>query len=135
MAKQHHDETPAETPAIPGYRTLGLVGQGAYGQVWMAEETLTGLRRGLKVLPKVSPELPLDPARELAGIREYQQKSKDHPSLIQIYHVDETPGCYYYAMELADNAETDDVDAATRAVASTAGDAAGPDGRGGVAGN
>jgi serine/threonine protein kinase len=90
---------------IPGYRLTQVVGRGTFGEVWLAEELLTGLRRAVKVLQKTAVAGASDPLRELAGIREYQQKSKDHPCLLQIYHVGETPECYYYAMELADRVE------------------------------
>ncbi len=92
---------PAAAPLVPGYRLIELAGRGAFGEVWLAEESLTGVRRAVKVLPKPGP--PGAPAaRELAGIREYQHKSRGHPSLLQIYHVGETDKCFYYAMELAD---------------------------------
>jgi serine/threonine protein kinase len=92
-------------PEIPGYRLIQVIGRGTFGEVWLAEESLTGLRRAVKLLNKTAVTGTANPLRELAGIREYQQKSKDHPCLLQIYHVGETSECYFYAMELADDAE------------------------------
>ena len=97
--------SPPEPPNILGFQTLGLIGEGAYGRVWLVEETLTGVRRALKVLPKAGYLPNYCPSRELAGIREYQLKSKGHPALIQILHAAEHEDLYYYIMELADNAE------------------------------
>ncbi len=94
-------DDPSTAPAVPGFRLLHLIGRGAFGQVWLADENLTGVRRAIKLLPKMVAGQ-YDPARELAGIRQYQKKSRNHPSLIQIYHADETDGFYYYVMELAD---------------------------------
>ena len=89
-------------PEISGYQVLSFIGSGACGRVWEVEESLTGIRRAIKTLPKAGEGRTFDPARELAGIREYQRKSKGHPNLIQIFHVDQTESCYFYAMELAD---------------------------------
>jgi serine/threonine protein kinase len=97
------DDIPA--PRIPDYQVRGLIGRGAFGQVWLAEETLTHVKRALKFLPKAGFMPSYDPMRELAGIREYQQRAKGHPALIQIFHVAEYEESYYYVMELADNAE------------------------------
>jgi serine/threonine protein kinase len=94
-------------PTIPGYRLIQSIGRGTFGEVWLAEEILTGLPRAVKVLYKsqTSPSGMGCPFRELAGIREYQQVSKGHPHLLQIFHVGETPDFFYYVMELADDAE------------------------------
>ncbi|MFH0980705.1 MAG: protein kinase [Planctomycetota bacterium] len=89
-------------PKVAGYRLIEAIGRGTFGEVWLAEELLTGLRRAVKLLPKTPQAGGPSPLRELKGVREYQEKSKDHPCLLQIYHVGETPECYYYAMELAD---------------------------------
>ena len=89
--------------SIPGYRLLEEIGRGAAGAVWLAEENLTHVRRAIKVLPKAALGAEAHAERELRGIREYQRNSTGHPHLVQILHVDQTPQCYYYAMELADD--------------------------------
>lgn len=105
-------------PTIPGYRTLRRIGRGAFGEVWLAEEVLTGVRRAIKLLPHgvASPGWFSDGAaghgssggapssdRELAGIRLYQEVAASHPSLVQIHHVGEVEHGFFYAMELADS--------------------------------
>ncbi|MCC7290746.1 MAG: serine/threonine protein kinase [Phycisphaerales bacterium] len=105
-------------PSIPGYRMVRRIGQGAFGEVWLAEEVLTGMQRAIKLLPRGVTTLETSgdagsehatsssggPAtdRELAGIRLYQEVAAGHPALVQIYHVGEVDGGFFYAMELAD---------------------------------
>lgn len=107
----------AGVPAIPGYRILRRIGRGAFGEVWLAEELLTGVRRAIKVLPRglAAPGTSsggasghgssggaTSPDRELAGIRLYQEVAAGHPALVQIHHVGEVDHGFFYAMELAD---------------------------------
>lgn len=90
---------------IPQFRLLEPIGEGAFGEVWLAEEVVTGVRRAVKVLCKDATTATGNLLREIAGIREYQRQSKGHPALVQIYVVGETDDCFYYAMELADDAQ------------------------------
>lgn len=94
-------------PSIPDYRLVQMLGRGAFGEVWCAEELLTGLPRAVKVLAKCPSGTGRDPPREIEGVRAYQQVARGHVNLVQIHHVGETPECYFYAMELADPVEVD----------------------------
>jgi serine/threonine protein kinase len=44
--------------------------------------------------------------REFEGIKKFEEISRSHPSQLAIFHVgrNETAGCFYYVMELADGA-------------------------------
>ena len=42
--------------------------------------------------------------REFDGIRRYEPISRSHPNLVSILHVGGTDACFYYVMELADDA-------------------------------
>lgn len=90
-------------PAIPGYRLIQRIGTGAFGEVWLAAELLTGERRAVKLVlkpstPLSSPDLP----REIEGVRAYKRVSAGKPGLLQVETVGETPTCFYCVMELAD---------------------------------
>ena len=98
------------TRSIPAPRWLGkrvgrfklvaLLGQGAMGRVFRAQDTLMGRHVALKVLPKslkkgtvkLSPEVLINEARAAAAI--------EHPNAVQIYEVNQAGDVCYVAMEL-----------------------------------
>jgi serine/threonine-protein kinase len=98
------------TRSIPAPRWLGkrvgrfklvaLLGQGAMGRVFRAEDTVMGRHVALKVLPKslkkgaikLRPEVLINEARAAAAI--------EHPNAVQIYEVNQAGDVCYVAMEL-----------------------------------
>ena len=82
---------------IGAYKLVQSCGRGAYGEVFVAENTLTGERVALKVLFPSPKTL----ERELAGL--IRCRDCRHPNLIRIWHVERTPDAFYYTMELADD--------------------------------
>lgn len=117
-----------EPPQVPDHVLLRVVGRGAYGEVWLARNTL-GTARAVKVVHRddFGDARPFD--REFRGIRKYEPVSRSHEGLIDILQVGQTESgnSFYYVMELAD---------ATRAAPSDTKDLGGPatDGRGSVPG-
>lgn len=84
-------------PEFGVYETLVRCGRGAYGEVFLAENTLTGGRFALKVLD------PGRETRELEGL--IRCRECRHENLIRIHHIDRTAdGRLYYTMDAADNA-------------------------------
>lgn len=114
-------QPPEPRPQIPDYRLIKVIGRGAFGTVWLAEETLVGVFRAVKVLhhPHSTHIDAKDEGgrvshieRELAGIHAYQTQSQDHPHLVRILktgvcRVPDTPTrnrqAVYYVMEIADH--------------------------------
>ncbi|MCH8968853.1 MAG: protein kinase, partial [Planctomycetes bacterium] len=101
----------AAPPHIPDYRLIKIIGRGAFGTVWLAEERLVGVYRAVKVLHREGKESShID--RELAGVQAYQTHSQDHPHLVRILKTglgrrngDEAARqVVYYVMEIADDA-------------------------------
>lgn len=88
---------------IPDHTLLRVIGQGSYGQVWLAR-TLTGSYRAVKVVRKTTREDERGFAREFHGIQNYEPISRRHPSLVDILQVGRGEDFFYYVMELADNA-------------------------------
>ena len=88
-------------PEIPNYRLIKRVGEGAFGEVWLAEEVLTRIYRAVKIIRGRGTS---KQRVELDGVRQYQQRSHGHPHLVQVLTVGQTPDCLYYVMEAADNA-------------------------------
>src|SRR4051812_8805297 len=84
------------------FRLVGLLGQGAMGRVFRAEDTMLRRQVALKVLPKtvkrgqrtVEAERLIREARAAATL--------EHPNAVQVYEVNEVGGVYYIAMELVE---------------------------------
>ncbi|MCB9853587.1 MAG: serine/threonine protein kinase [Phycisphaerales bacterium] len=80
---------------------LRLIAEGGFGSVWLARERVTGVMRAVKVLLKKNGDRT---ERDIQGVRDFQQCSHQHQHLIRILMVGETPSCFFYVMEAADNA-------------------------------
>ena len=89
---------PRPGTSFAGYRILAECGRGAFGRVFLAEDTL-GRRVALKYL--FSPDAG---EAELKGLRNYISVTAVAPALLNILHCDLDDGNLFYAMELADNA-------------------------------
>ena len=64
------------------YKIVAKCGEGAYGEVYLAENTLTGGRFALKILNRGREE------RELEGL--IRCRECRHENLIRIHHIDRT---------------------------------------------
>lgn len=90
-------------PSIPDYTLVSIVGQGSFGEVWMAVDA-TGNYCALKVVHRKESNQRVF-IKEFEGLKTYLPISRVHPNLITILHVGIARGneYYYYTMELADN--------------------------------
>ncbi len=91
-------------PQIPGYTVLVPIGRGAYGEVYLAEDS-AGRRVALKV---VAPRAELTDRmlqRELGGLKRFLTIAESNPHLVRIHGLIEDLPCggFAYAMELADS--------------------------------
>ncbi len=98
----------AQQPRVPDYQLIRRIGAGAYGEVWLAQNTF-GELRAVKIVWRREfgdDERPFQ--REFEGIRKFEPISRSHPSQLAILHVgkNEEAGCFYYVMELADDASS-----------------------------
>ena len=82
---------------IGAYQLIRRCGGGAYGEVFVAENAITGERVALKALHPS----PRTRKRELEGL--IRCGGCHHPHLIRIRHVEEVDGRLYYTMDLADD--------------------------------
>jgi len=101
MVEQTTTDSESASPQIPNYRLIKRVGEGAFGEVWLAEEVLTRIYRAVKIIRGAGSSRQ---RVELDGVRQYQQRSHGHAHLVQVLTVGETPDFLYYVMEAADNA-------------------------------
>jgi CHASE2 domain-containing sensor protein len=94
---------------IRDFELLRCIGEGAYGEVWLAR-TITDEYRAIKIIfrNKFSEQRPFE--REFEGVRTFVPISLTNPGWVGILHVgkDETRGLFYYVMELADDMTSGD---------------------------
>src|SRR5712671_7024605 len=91
-------------PEIPEYDLLRCIGQGSYGDVWLAR-SLTGTYRAIKIIyrDRFKDGRPFE--RELQGIRAFDPVSRINDGLVDVLHVgqNDAESYFYYVMELADD--------------------------------
>ena len=85
---------------LKGITPLRICGEGAFGSVWLAEDTV-----GRKLAVKVVDKALLGNAwkREFNGIQNYCRRIGVHPHLVPILHITDEESCFVYTMEAADN--------------------------------
>jgi len=96
----HH----SSAPYVPDFDLIRLIGQGGFGQVWLATNRTTGRLRAVKVIPLNRPDA-ADPAgREITSITRLETNVRnEHPNLVNIYHVGKTADHLFYVMDPADD--------------------------------
>lgn len=97
-------ETPVAPPVIPDFDLIRPIGEGGFGQVWLAINRATKRLRAVKVI-----RLRVSGRRDLAGreinslVRLEDNLKYKHPNLLAIHHVAKTAEFLYYVMDLADD--------------------------------
>ena len=93
-------------PSIPDYELIRRIGQGSYGDVWLARG-VTGLYRAVKVVwrARFADAAPFE--REFKGLKEFAAISLGESIQLALLHIgrNDEAGFFYYVMELADDAE------------------------------
>ena len=92
-------------PEIPEHVLIGRIGQGAFGEVWLARDVV-GAYHAVKVVDQRTFSNNPEPfEREFAGIMKYSPISLTHPSLLHVLFVGsrKLQGYFYYIMELGDS--------------------------------
>jgi hypothetical protein len=89
--------------AVPDHELECQIGQGAYGEVWLARSVL-GAKRAVKIVSRERFEHSKPFEREFRGIQRLEPISRQHDTLVDILQVgrDDKAGWFYYVMELAD---------------------------------
>ncbi|MDB6155230.1 MAG: putative Serine/threonine protein kinase with repeat [Chthoniobacteraceae bacterium] len=91
-------------PQIPDHSLIRRIGNGAYGEVWLAKNVM-GALRAVKIVRRecFTSDRPYE--REFDGIRKFEPLSRAHESQLDILHVgrDDAAGLFFYVMELGDD--------------------------------
>src|SRR6266540_4902929 len=103
-----HSNTPIASvtpPHVPDHELLRCIGGGSYGEVWLARSVI-GTWRAVKVVHRRTFEDERPFEREFQGIQKFEPISRSHEGLVDVLQVGQNAaaGCFYYAMELADDA-------------------------------
>ncbi len=94
----------ADTLSVPDYMLVRRIGQGAYGDVYLAQDAI-GSYRAVKILHRRHFQEARPFEREFYGLKRFAPISNGHPGLVQVLHVgkNERNQYFYYVMELADD--------------------------------
>ena len=94
-------------PEIPDHEMIRCIGEGAYGQVWLARNAI-GLYHAVKVIyrSRFSVDEPYD--RALRGMQKFMPVSRSHEGFVHILHVgrNDRAGYFFYIMEAGDDQKT-----------------------------
>jgi len=96
-----------ELPHIPDHALLRRIGEGSYGEVWLARNVM-GTLRAVKIVHRASFDHDRPYEREYAGIQKFEPVSRNHNGFVDILQIgrDDEAGYFYYVMELADGANS-----------------------------
>ena len=95
---------PPAPPVIPDHQLIRQVGEGSYGEVWLARNII-GTYRAVKIVYRTRFTDAKPYEREFLGLKKYEPISRSHPGLVNLLQIgrDEVAGYFYYVMELADD--------------------------------
>ena len=90
-------------PAIPDHELLKKIGDGSYGEVWLARNAV-GTLRAIKIVHRKTfwSDHPFE--REFKGIQKFEPISRSHEGMVDVLQIGRGDGYFYYVMELADDA-------------------------------
>lgn len=94
----------AQELIIPDYQLLKNVGEGSFGEVWLARSLTSGYR-AIKVVHRKNFSNARPFEREFEGVKNFAEISRSHPGWVSILHVgkDDRVGHFYYVMDPADD--------------------------------
>jgi hypothetical protein len=94
-------------PLVPDHTLIRVIGQGAYGEVYIARDVI-GSYHAVKIVwrNRLPSEAPFE--REFRGISNFTPISLSHAGFVHVLHVgrDEARGYFYYVMQIGDDENT-----------------------------
>jgi serine/threonine protein kinase len=106
LLNPHPSGGAATSVMVPDHELLRMIGQGAYGEVWLARNVM-GTYRAIKVISRRQFEDERPYEREFTGIQKFEPVSRSHEGLVDLLQIgrNDEEGYFYYVMELADPGE------------------------------
>ena len=103
-AQADAEKTVTEIGVVADHELLTCVGEGAYGEVWLARNAI-GLHHAVKIVRRSAFPHATPYEREFRGIQRFMPISRQHPNLVQVLHVgrNDRAQYFYYVMELGDD--------------------------------
>ncbi len=94
-------------PSVPDHTLVRCIGEGGYGQVWLARDVI-GTYHAVKFVYRKTFNNAGPFEREFKGIHHFTPISRMHPGFVHILHVgrNEKAEYFFYIMELADDENT-----------------------------
>lgn len=91
------------TPVVPDLVLIRRIGEGAYGEVWLARSVVSTYR-AVKVVYRNTFKDSRPYEREYRGIQKFEPISRSHDGFVDILQIgrNDEAGHFYYVMELAD---------------------------------
>src|SRR2546426_12417577 len=88
-----------EPPNIPDHQLIRLIGQGSYGEVWLAKNAL-GTFRAVKIVYRDTFQSDRPYNREFEGLKRFEPISRLHEGVVEILHLgrNDSKGYFYYIM-------------------------------------
>jgi hypothetical protein len=106
---------PRTPPEIPDHTLVRRIGDGSYGEVWLARNVV-GSYRAVKIVYRDSFRDERPYQREFDGIQRFEPISRSSEGFVHILQIgrNDAAGCFYYVMELADDVATEPATAENR---------------------
>src|SRR5882672_9668828 len=92
-------------PTIPDHQLIRHIGEGSFGEVWLARNVM-GTFRAVKIVYRKTFDHDRPYEREFKGIQKFEPISRSHEGLVDILQIGRGDGYFYYVMELADDADS-----------------------------
>jgi CHASE2 domain-containing sensor protein len=94
-------------PSVPDHSLVRCIGEGGYGQVWLARDVI-GTHHAVKFVYRKTFDSAAPFDREFKGIHHFTPISRMHAGFVNILHVgrNDRAGYFFYIMELADDETT-----------------------------
>src|SRR5712691_10749345 len=89
-------------PGISDNELIRRIGQGSYGEVWLARNVM-GTYRAVKIVYRAAFEHARPFEREFNGIQKFEPISRSHDGFVDILQIGRSEDYFYYVMELADD--------------------------------
>ena len=95
-------------PEVPDFDLIRPVGEGGFGEVWLAKNRTTGHLRAVKIIALGDSASTDAAGREITSLTRLEATlQRLHPNLVTIHHVGKTTDHLFYVMELADHVAGD----------------------------